>query len=131
MDGGEPSSATMFLRMLMIRSDFSLSALARVAEGAGLSVAAADRVPVHGGSLRVAFRKGGDHAQGPVTMMSDERAQGLTSLEHWIGFGESAARNRSDVRGMLEELRRAGKSVAGYGAPAKGNTLLNYCGIGV
>jgi SAM-dependent methyltransferase len=112
-------------------SYFSVSSLARVAEGAGLSVASVDRVPVHGGSIRVAFRKGGPHAVEPAAMMSREVADGLTSLERWIAFGEGAARNRSDVRGMLERLRHDGKTVAGYGAPAKGNTLLNYCGIGL
>jgi hypothetical protein len=63
--------------------------------------------------------------------MSREVAEGLTSLDRWIAFGEGAARNRREVRGMLEQLRRDGKTVAGYGAPAKGNTLLNYCRIGV
>jgi hypothetical protein len=112
-------------------SYFSISSLARVATGAGLSVASVDRMPVHGGSIRVAFRKGGAHAAEPVAMMSKEVAEGLTSLERWIGFGERAAQNRIDMRTMLEQLRRDGKSVAGYGAPAKGNTLLNYCDIGV
>ena len=64
-------------------------------------------------------------------MMSGEVAEGLTSVERWMAFGEGAARNRTAVRGMLEDLRQGGGVVAGYGAPAKGNTLLNYCGIGV
>lgn len=112
-------------------SYFSVSSLARVAEGAGLSVASVDRMPVHGGSIRVAFRKGAGHSAEPSAMMASEAVEGLTSLERWIAFGEGAARNRTEVRGMLEQLRREGRTVAGYGAPAKGNTLLNYCGIGV
>ena len=64
-------------------------------------------------------------------MMLNEDAEGLTSLDRWIAFGEGAARNRIEVRRMLEELHRDGKTVAAYGAPAKGTTLLNYCGIGV
>ncbi len=112
-------------------SYFSVSSMARVAEGAGLSIDSVDRVPVHGGSIRVAFRKGGTHASQPAAMMSSENAAGLTSRQRWIAFGEGAAQNRSDVRTMLEKLHRDGKSVAAYGAPAKGNTLLNYCGIGV
>lgn len=111
-------------------SYFSVSSLARVAEAAGLVVDNVERVPVHGGSIRVAFRKG-SHAAGPQTMMTSEAAEGLTSLERWMAFGEGAEQNRRDVRGILERLRDEGKALAGYGAPAKGNTLLNYCGIGV
>jgi SAM-dependent methyltransferase len=112
-------------------SYFSVSSLARLSERAGLSVAGVERVPVHGGSIRVALRKGGHHLAEPVAMMAQERTDGLTSLERWIAFGDGAARNRIDLRRLLEQLRRDGRSVAGYGAPAKGNTLLNYCGIGV
>lgn len=112
-------------------SYFSVSSLARVAEGAGLSVASVERVPVHGGSIRIAFRKGGTHATQPAAMMADEVHSGLTSLDHWIAFGEGAARNRTALRDLVGQLHRDGRTVAGYGAPAKGNTLLNYCGIGV
>jgi len=112
-------------------SYFSVSSLARVAEAAGLVVDSVERVPVHGGSIRIAFRVGRSHAAGPAAMMAMEAAEGLTSLERWMAFGEGAERNRRDVRGMLERLRGEGKALAAYGAPAKGNTLLNYCGVGI
>jgi SAM-dependent methyltransferase len=112
-------------------SYFSLSSLARVAEAAGLALAGAERVPVHGGSLRVAFGKGRTPSPDVAPMLAAEKANGLTSLERWIAFGEAAARNRAEVRALLQSLKREGKSVAAYGAPAKGNTLLNYCEIGV
>jgi hypothetical protein len=111
-------------------SYFSVTALAQVAEAAGMSVASVDRVPVHGGSIRTAFQKGGSHGAQPMAMMSEERDNGLTSVERWRAFGESAAQNRSDVLRLLGDLQSKGASLAAYGAPAKGNTLLNYCGIG-
>ena len=112
-------------------SYFSVTSLARVAESAGMSVVSVDRMPVHGGSIRVAFRKGGTHDAQPSAMMATETAEGLTSLERWEAFGLRAERNRNDLLRILERLRAEGRSVAGYGAPAKGNTLLNFCGIGV
>jgi SAM-dependent methyltransferase len=112
-------------------SYFSVTSLARCAEAAGLSIDAVERVPVHGGSIRTAFRKGGSHASQPESMMSMEREEGLTTLARWQEFGNAAAHNRVEVLELLQKLLGSGKSVAAYGAPAKGNTLLNYCGIGV
>lgn len=111
-------------------SYFSVTALARVAESAGMSLESVERVPVHGGSIRTAFRKGGAHATQPVAMMAVERDAGLTSLERWNEFGEAASQNRIDLLRLLSGLQANGASLAAYGAPAKGNTLLNYCGIG-
>ena len=112
-------------------SYFSVTSLAPIARRAGLAVASVDRVPVHGGSIRVAFRKAGNHGQQVLDMMAMEQREGLTSLERWELFGRSAERNRSDLLALLHDLRAQGRTIAGYGAPAKGNTLLNYCGIGV
>lgn len=108
---------------------FSVTALARCGEEAGLSIARVDEVPVHGGSIRVWFAKGGAHGEGPRRMMEEERANGLSTLAAWEAFAARTAANRRELRLMLEELCGHGKTVAGYGAPAKGNTLLNYCGI--
>ena len=111
-------------------SYFSVTALARVAESAGMSLESVERVPVHGGSIRTAFRKGAAHATQPVAMMAVERDEGLTSLDRWNEFGEAASQNRTDLVRLLRGLQAKGASLAAYGAPAKGNTLLNYCGIG-
>ena len=111
-------------------SYFSVTSLARVAESAGMSLESVERVPVHGGSIRTAFRKGGAHAAQASAMMAMEREEGVSSLERWRAFGEAASQNRTDLRRMLGGLQANGASLAAYGAPAKGNTLLNYCGIG-
>lgn len=111
-------------------SYFALTPLARVAEAVGLTVAGVDRVPVHGGSLRVRLARGGRHAPAAVALMADEARSGLTAYHRWAGFGEAAARSRDELVSLLRSLQEEGRSLAGYGAPAKGNTLLNYCGIG-
>ncbi|MCI0841178.1 MAG: methyltransferase, partial [Chloroflexi bacterium] len=51
------------------------------------------------------------------------------SFQRYAGFAERVEGNRAAIRSLLQDLKSAGKTVAGYGAPAKGNTLLNYCGI--
>jgi hypothetical protein len=63
-------------------------------------------------------------------MMQAERDASLTAFATWARFGRAAAANREALRSLLQGLREEGRSIAGYGAPAKGNTLLNYCGIG-
>ena len=111
-------------------SYFSVTSLARVAESAGMSVDSVERVAVHGGSIRTAFRKGGAHAAQPAAMMAMERDEGLTSPDRWRAFGEGAMQNRRDLLRLLGECQAKGATLAAYGAPAKGNTLLNYCDIG-
>jgi len=108
---------------------FSVTALARLAERVGLGIRRVDEVPVHGGSIRVWFGKGIAHAEQPRAMMREETENGVSTLAAWEAFAERTAENRRALRQLLEELRAAGKTVAGYGAPAKGNTLLNYCRV--
>jgi hypothetical protein len=62
-------------------------------------------------------------------LRSREEAAGFTRLEHYVSFGERVKETKRRILDFLIEAKRAGKSVAGYGAPAKANTLLNYCGI--
>lgn len=111
-------------------SYFSLTALSRIATEAGLSVVGVDEVPVHGGSIRVRF--GTSHAAEPGVerLLAREREAALTSYEGWRAFGAAASRNREALVGLLESLQADGSTIAAYGAPAKGNTLLNFCGIG-
>ena len=112
---------------------FSVTTLMRVCQSVGLSVVRVDHVPVHGGSLRMyAGRRQhyGDHAESVREMAAAEERQGLTRTERYDRFADSVRVNRSAVLGLLEKLRQQGKTLAAYGAPAKGNTLLNYCGIG-
>jgi hypothetical protein len=109
---------------------FAVGPLARIGESAGLAVARVERMPVHGGTIRVWFRKGAEHGPEVRSMMQEERDVGLAAFATWANFGRAAAANREALRSLLQGLRAEGRSIAGYGAPAKGNTLLNYCGIG-
>lgn len=111
---------------------FSVTALMRVCEGAGLSIARVDPMPVHGGSVRVwaAPREElGDHAPAVRLLSVEERDAGLTSLGRLRRFAEDVETQRRELLAALERWKSRGESVAGYGAPAKGNTLLNHCGI--
>ncbi|MGE0555726.1 MAG: methyltransferase domain-containing protein [Gemmatimonadales bacterium] len=111
---------------------FSVSALMTLHERVGLSVIRVDRVPVHGGSIRTwaALRsERPEHAPEVVSMATAEVAAGLTSRARYETFARDVARQREELRAMLAGLKAEGKRVAAYGAPAKGNTLLNYCGI--
>ncbi len=111
---------------------FSLTALMHLCEVVGLRIIRVDHVPVHGGSLRMYAGLAThypDHAPAVLAEAEREREQGLTTLPRFAQFARDVEENRRQVVTLLEELKREGKTVAGYGAPAKGNTLLNYCGI--
>ncbi len=114
-------------------SYLSLTTVGSVFAHHGLTVFDVEELPTHGGSLRIYARHEHDTAR-PVTprvtaLLEREAAAGLTTMRGYLGFEE---RVRETKRALLEFLiaaKAAGKSVAGYGAPGKGNTLLNYCGI--
>ena len=112
---------------------FSVTALLRLCDAVGLTLVRVDQVSVHGGSLRCYAglpAHYGLHGPDVLTMAETERSLGLTSLARWRQFAGDVEAQREALRALLTQLRRDGKTVAGYGAPAKGNTLLNYCGIG-
>jgi hypothetical protein len=109
-------------------SYFSLRALADAFARAGLAIFDLAELPVHGGSLRALARMGHEH--GPCVRAFLERERGLERLATYHDFARRVAANRAALRALLTGLRAQGKRVAAYGAPAKGNTLLNYCGIG-
>jgi hypothetical protein len=112
---------------------FSLGALAYAAERHGLRLFDVKRFPVHGGSIRPSFcRTDAPHEQTQAARdaLGIERERGIDRFETYAGFGERVRSIRERLRALLGGLRVGGDSVAGYGAAAKGNTLLNYCGIG-
>jgi SAM-dependent methyltransferase len=112
---------------------FSVTALMRLCDAAGLSIVRMDRVPVHGGSLRMfaaPVAHAGGHAAAVLAMADEERQAGLTSLARFESWAAAVRRNREAILELLGSLRASGHTIAAYGAPAKGNTLLNYCGIG-
>ena len=99
----------------------------------GLAVFDVEQLPTHGGSLRVyAQRKDfGKHAinQKVTELLKREAAAGMNNADYYEGFQEHADKVKNDFLSFLLEAKRAGKTVVGYGAAAKGNTLLNYAGI--
>jgi len=114
-------------------SYFSFVAVERVFAAAGLALFDVEELPTHGGSLRI-YARHAESSRHRVTerigaLAARERALGVETVAWYEGFAE---RVRETKRGLLDFLireRRAGRTVAGYGAPAKGNTLLNYCGV--
>ncbi|MEL7364117.1 MAG: class I SAM-dependent methyltransferase, partial [Bacteroidota bacterium] len=118
-------------------SYFSLLAVERVFAHFGLVLFDVEELPSHGGSLRI-FARHREHAALPVTARIDElkareRAYGLddtSSMGAYAAFAERVKATKRSLLRFLVEANEAGKTVVGYGAPGKGNTLLNYCGIG-
>jgi SAM-dependent methyltransferase len=114
-------------------SYLSLLAVEPVFTAHGLSAIDVEHLPTHGGSLRVYLRHAADSVQdSPAVeeLRADEAAARLGDLETYVGFGREVAEVKFDLLEFLIAAKRAGERVVGYGAPAKGNTLLNYCGIG-
>jgi hypothetical protein len=109
---------------------FALGPLARMAAAVGLRIVRADRLDVHGGSLRVFFGHGAGDSSDVSEFIASERRRGVTVREAWERFGLAAGAHRRALLDLLSGLARQGASLGGYGAPAKGNTLLNFCGIG-
>ena len=115
-------------------SYFSLLVVDRVLASHGLRVFDVTELPTHGGSLRVfaCHRDSVLHqkTENVTNLLEREAAAGLNGGEVYHRFREQVIRAKCDVLDFLVQAHRAGKRVVGYGAPAKGNTLLNYCGVG-
>lgn len=113
-------------------SYLSLTAVERILKRSGLRVFDVQRLPTHGGSLRVfaCLEKAG-HAEQPglAEVRALEKAARLDERAGYEGFTDRVEKVREDFLHFLENARRAGKSVVGYGAAAKGNTFMNYCGL--
>jgi len=113
-------------------SYFSFSALARILEAHGLEPYDVEELWTHGGSLRVyAQHAHGPHEIAPAVprMLAREKDEGLLSPKRYARFAEDVKESKRALLELLIRLRREGKQIVGYGAPGKGNTLLNYCGI--
>lgn len=110
---------------------FSLNALVRLFERAGLRLHRVERIPIHGGSLRLwASASQPDGKDDSVQMLlTQERACGLDRLDPYLEFAYRVEQNRRHLTGLLADLKQQGRTVAAYGAPAKGTTLLSYCGL--
>ena len=114
-------------------SYFSLLTVERIFATHGLTLFDVDELPTHGGSLRIYARHAEDDGKIVESRVRDlrerELATGLDRLEHYGMFAEQVRETKRRILDFLIGARRRGKSVVGYGAPGKGNTLLNYCGI--
>lgn len=105
---------------------FSLTALVGLFARHGLVIADAERLAIHGGSLRLWARHAPATQSGAVSkILDDEKRQGLTSLPYYADFSVRVSQLKTELLGLLSDLRRQGKRVAAYGASAKGSTLLN------
>jgi SAM-dependent methyltransferase len=113
-------------------SYFSLASVCTAFEARGLSVVDVEELPSHGGSLRV-FAAHASEKREPTgavaAVLSQEKSEGLHDPDRYLRFAEDVKESKRALLDLLIELRRSGKHVSGYGAPGKGNTLLNYCGI--
>ena len=113
-------------------SYLSLLTSSRALETAGLRVTDVEELDTHGGSLRVYARPGesaGEPSARVKAVLAAEEAAGLHTVSGHEGFAPAVLKIKSDLLDFLLGAAREGKSVAGYGAPGKGNTLLNHCGI--
>lgn len=113
-------------------SYLSLGVAKRIFESAGLRLFDVEELPTHGGSLRIyGCLEGASHARGPAVaaLLAEEAARGLSTDAPYDAFQPRAEKVKDDLLAFLIEAKRAGSKVAGYGAAAKGNTLLNFAGV--
>ena len=107
-----------------------MTALLRLEAVAGLKLVRIDRLSVHGGSLRLYFsRRDGGHHPTVLALQAEETRAGITDAARYRTFAAEVMQSRVALLQLLERLESEGQHVAGYGAPAKGNTLLNFCRI--
>lgn len=114
-------------------SYFSFLAVEQIFAAHGLKLFDVEEIPTHGGSLRIY----GCHAEDTsklvgtsvMELRSREESEGFTRLEHYSNFTDKVKETKRKLLEFLIATKRQGKTIAGYGAPGKGNTLLNYCGI--
>jgi len=113
-------------------SYLSFGTVSRIFAAHGLRLWDVEELPTHGGSLRIYAQ----HAQAsrPIEacvgeLLARERSLGYEQLSTYQRFGEQVRETKRKVLDFLIDAKRRGKRIAGYGAPGKGNTLLNYCGI--
>jgi len=113
-------------------SYWALGPMVRLCEAAGLQVVDAQRLPIHHGQLRVVVQHAGrGRAESTVSRLLDlERASGLGQFRTYQAFADRVHRLKRALGGFVEDLRARGCRLAGYGAPAKGNTLLGFLGWG-
>ena len=114
-------------------SYLSAVVIARLAEMHDLVFVDVEEIPTHGGSLRIYLAHAESrHKVSPrvAALIEREERLGLRRIEGYAGFAEKVQRTKRELLSFLIAAKNEGKRICGYGAPGKGNTLLNYCGIG-
>jgi SAM-dependent methyltransferase len=115
-------------------SYFSFLTVRRVFEAHGLRLFDVQELPTHGGSLRIFGCHGDDTAKPETEAAKDlatrEREAGFDELETYRTYAREVEQEKREILSFLIGIKEQGLSIAGYGAPAKGNTLLNFCGVG-
>jgi SAM-dependent methyltransferase len=114
-------------------SYFSFVVAEKIFAHHGLTIFDVDELPTHGGSLRI-YARHAENAGLPVggsvgALRQAEIDDGFLALERYRGFGDQAKATKRKLLAFLVDAKQRGKRIVGYGAPGKGNTLLNYCGI--
>ena len=114
-------------------SYFSVTTVEKILAAHGLTLFDVEDIPTHGGSVRIYARHEADESK-PIEdrvgrFKAREEEAGLLTFDYYASFGERVKDTKRKLLAFLIEAKQAGKSIAGYGAPGKGNTLLNYCGI--
>ncbi len=113
-------------------SYFSLLSAERVFARHHLTIFDVETLPTHGGSLRIYAGHASEHSTPSARVLelcSEESRLGLHSLQYYSSFAEKVQETKRRLLRFLIDVKEDGRTVAGYGAPGKGNTLLNYCGI--
>jgi SAM-dependent methyltransferase len=114
-------------------SYLSVVAILRLAEQHDLRLVDVEELPTHGGSLRIYLaHANSSHPTSPRVgaLLERELKLGFRTLEGYTGYAEKVQRTKRELLSFLIAAKNEGKKIVGYGAPGKGNTLLNYCGIG-
>jgi SAM-dependent methyltransferase len=114
-------------------SYLSVSAASRIFERNGLRLFAVDELPTHGGSVRIYVCRPDDPRpddESVAALLERERTAGYDRVETYEAFSERVKAEKRAILAFFVELKEQGSTIAAYGAPAKGNTLLNYCGLG-
>ena len=114
-------------------SYFSFITVERVFQKHGLTIFDVEELSTHGGSLRIYARHNDDVSktigESVLGLKNREETAQFNKLEHYLSFTEKVQTTKLNTLDFLIKAKREGKSIVGYGAPAKGNTLLNYCGV--
>jgi SAM-dependent methyltransferase len=114
-------------------SYFSFITVEKIFAAHGLTLFDVEELPTHGGSLRIYAGHAEDSAKAIAVRVMDlrakEKAAGLTRLSSYLSYPERVKETKRKLLAFLIAAKREGKSIVGYGAAAKGNTLLNYCGV--